>query len=113
MDASRRAYVSLLAPLVAEFGKQLLEQPLSIEYRPGWSREQTFEAALEAAGRRDLASRTTEVGPHRADLDIQLAGRRLQDEASRGQQKLAAAAMVLAQLAGGQFPREPACVVGR
>ncbi|MEO8466893.1 MAG: DNA replication/repair protein RecF [Gammaproteobacteria bacterium] len=101
VDASRRSYVSLLAPLVTEFGQQLLDQPLSIEYRPGWVKGQTFEAGVAAAERRDLMSRTTEVGPHRADLEIQLAGRRLQDEASRGQQKLAAAAMVLAQLAVG------------
>ena len=105
VDASRRSYISLLAPLVAEFGQQLLDQPLSIEYRPGWVKGQTFEAAVEASERRDLASRTTEVGPHRAELEIQLAGRRLQDEASRGQQKLAAAAMVLAQLAAGSPQR--------
>jgi len=105
VDASRQSYVALLAPLVAEFGQQLLDQPLSIEYRPGWARGLTFESALAAAERRDLASRTTEVGPHRADLEIQLAGRRLQDEASRGQQKLAAAALILAQLAVGS-PRE-------
>lgn len=107
VDASRRSYVSLLAPLVAEFGLQLLDQPLSIEYRPGWPRGQTFEAAIDAADRRDLGTRTTEVGPHRADLEIQLAGRRLQDEASRGQQKLAAAAMVLAQLAAGGSEQGP------
>ncbi len=107
VDASRRSYVGLLAPLVAEFGQQLLDQPLSIEYRPGWAKGLSFEAAIAAAERRDLASRTTEVGPHRADLEIHLAGRRLQDEASRGQQKLAAAAMILAQLAAGgpQAPR--------
>ena len=110
VDASRRSYVGLLAPLVAEFGQQLLDQPLSIEYRPGWARGQTFEAAVAAAERRDLASRTTEIGPHRADLEIQLAGRRLQDEASRGQQKLAAAAMILAQLAAGR-PQESARVL--
>jgi DNA replication and repair protein RecF len=110
VDVSRRSYVGLLAPLVAEFGEQLLDQPLSIEYRPGWATGQTFEAAVAAGERRDLASRTTEVGPHRADLEIQLAGRRLQDEASRGQQKLAAAAMILGQLAVGS-PREASRVL--
>ena len=107
VDASRRSYVGLLAPLVAEFGKQLLDQPLSIEYRPGWAQGQTFETAVAAAERRDVANRTTEVGPHRADLGILLAGRRLQDEASRGQQKLAAAAMILAQLAAGSLQESP------
>jgi len=105
VDQGRRSYVGLLAPLVAEFGQQLLDQPLSIEYRPGWARGQTFDAAVAASERRDVMSRTTEVGPHRADLEIQLAGRRIQDEASRGQQKLAAAAMILAQLAAGDHPQ--------
>ena len=63
VDASRRSYVTLLAPLVAEFGKQLLEQPLSIEYRPGWSTEQTFEAALEAAGAGILRAARRKSGP--------------------------------------------------
>ena len=107
VDASRRSYVDRLAPKIAEFGQELLDQPLSIEYRPGWVKGQSFETAVAAAERRDLVSRTTEVGPHRADLEIQLAGRRLQDEASRGQQKLAAAAMVLAQLAAGTTPEAP------
>ena len=102
VDASRRSYVAQLAPLVAEFGQQLLNQPLSIEYRPGWARGQTLEAAVAAAEHRDLESRTTQAGPHRADLELHLAGRRLQDAASRGQQKLAAAALTLAQLAAGR-----------
>jgi DNA replication and repair protein RecF len=107
VDVSRRSYVDLLAPLVAEFGQQLLKQPLSIDYRPGWAKGLTFEGAVAAAERRDLTSRTTEVGPHRADLEIQLAGRRLQDEASRGQQKLAAAALTLAQLVAGHAEETP------
>lgn len=111
VDASRHSYVNLLAPLVAEFGQHLLEQPLSIEYRPGWATGQTLEAAVVAAERRDILSRTTEVGPHRADLAIQLAGRRLQDEASRGQQKLAAAAMTLAQLAASAADHAPSVLL--
>jgi DNA replication and repair protein RecF len=107
VDASRRSYVGVLAPLIAEFGRQLLDLPMSIEYRAGWGKALTFEEALAAAERRDLAGRTTEVGPHRADLEIHLAGRRLQDEASRGQQKLAAAAMILAQLAAGGGHQAP------
>jgi DNA replication and repair protein RecF len=39
------------------------------------------------------------MGPHRADLELRVGGRRVQHDASRGQQKLAAAALVLAQLA--------------
>jgi DNA replication and repair protein RecF len=42
---------------------------------------------------------STEVGPHRAELLLRLDDRRVQDEASRGQQKLVAAALVLAHVA--------------
>jgi DNA replication and repair protein RecF len=101
VDQSRRAYLDRLKPLLLEFGQRLLGQPLAVAYRPGWPPAQSLESALAASERKDLLSRTTEVGPHRADLEIELAGRRLQDEASRGQQKLAAAAMTLAQLAAG------------
>jgi DNA replication and repair protein RecF len=48
---------------------------------------------------RDHSLGTTTVGPHRADLILEVEGRRIQQEASRGQQKLAAAALVLAQAA--------------
>jgi DNA replication and repair protein RecF len=57
--------------------------------------------ALMAAESRDRQIGTTEVGPHRADLVLHLEQRRVQDEASRGQQKLTAAALVLAQVAVG------------
>src|SRR5262249_26886293 len=102
VDASRRAYVTRLTPFIAEFGQHLLDRPLSIEYRPGWPQGQTLEAAVAAGERRDVMSGTTQLGPHRADLEVHMAGHRLQDEASRGQQKLAAAALILAQLAAGR-----------
>ena len=70
---------------------------MSVEYRRGWRADLDFAAALDASAVRDRSLGHTEPGPHRADLVLQLAGHRVQDEASRGQQKLAAAALVLAQ----------------
>jgi DNA replication and repair protein RecF len=99
VDASRAAYMARLAPSVKDFGRRLLAQDLSVEYRPGWPKGQGLAAALAGAERRDAAKLTTEFGPHRADLELRLGGERLQGLASRGQQKLAAAALVLAQLA--------------
>jgi DNA replication and repair protein RecF len=106
VDASRRAYATRLAPHVTEFGRRLLDHDLSIDYRPGWPKGQDLARALEDAERRDGPIVTTELGPHRADLDLRFGGRPLQNDASRGQQKLAAAALVLAQLAvaGGHEP---------
>ena len=99
VDRVRRGYVEGLAPFVADFGQRLLGRSLWVEYRSGWPKGVSLAGALAAQERREPVAATTEVGPHRADLDLQLDGRRLQDEASRGQQKLAAAALVLAQLA--------------
>jgi DNA replication and repair protein RecF len=79
----------------------LLDQRIELEYRSGWRDGQTFAEALAVAEPRDRLLGTSEVGPHRADLLLHLEQRRVQDEASRGQQKLTAAALVLAQVAVG------------
>ena len=50
-------------------------------------------------GKSTLAHSIVRLLPHRAELVLRLEGRRVQDEASRGQQKLTAAAMILAQVA--------------
>jgi DNA replication and repair protein RecF len=99
VERSRRAYVGRLAPLVTEFGQRLLDGPLALQYRRGWGEDAPLEQALRATVARDRQNGTTEAGPHRADLVLRLAERRVQDEASRGQQKLTAAALILAQVA--------------
>jgi DNA replication and repair protein RecF len=98
VDASRRRYLGALAPRVAAAGARLLERSLTLEYRRGWGDEDLGEA-LRASEARDREAGSTQVGPHRAELVLRLDDRRLQDEVSRGQQKLAAAALVLAQVA--------------
>jgi DNA replication and repair protein RecF len=99
VEASRKLYVDALAPEVARFGEALLARPLALEYRRGWSNDLALLEALAVAEPRDRVTATTEVGPHRAELVLRLDERRVQDEASRGQQKLVAAALILAQVA--------------
>ena len=99
VDASRRRYLDLLTPSVADFGRRLLARPLTLRYRRGWTDEGGLEATLVALTDRDRENGNTEAGPHRAELVLLLDDRRAQDEASRGQQKLTAAALVLAQVA--------------
>ncbi len=72
---------------------------MTLEYRRGWATDVSLEDALQAADARDRQNRSTEAGPHRADIVLRLDERRVQDEASRGQQKLTAAALILAQVA--------------
>jgi len=97
IDRSRKTYVERLASSLSEHAAALLGRTASVEYRPGWRAGLTLVEALDAATARDRALGHTEPGPHRADLLLQMEGRRVQDEASRGQQKLVAAALILAQ----------------
>jgi DNA replication and repair protein RecF len=95
---ARTRYVQLLAQLAAPIGQNLLGMELEISYRPGWSRDDAFAASLERSRNHDQASGMTQVGPHRADLNIRLNGLGVKDRISRGQQKLLAAALLMAQL---------------
>jgi len=81
---------AVLAPLVG------LE--IELRYQRGWTQEQTLLEALEASRSRDETRQLTHAGPHRADVAIRLHGRPVRDVLSRGQQKLAAVAMTIAQL---------------
>jgi DNA replication and repair protein RecF len=99
VHGSRDRYVKLLTPELVRSGQALLGQELTLDYRPGWDATASLNAALRAGRDRDSQVGNTEAGPHRADLVVQLDGRPAQNEASRGQQKLAAAALILAQVA--------------
>src|SRR5688572_1971692 len=99
VDDSRRRYLERLARFVSEFGRRLLDRPLSLEYRRGWVAEQALNDVLAAGELGDRQNGSTEAGPHRAEIVLRLDERRVQDEASRGQQKLTAAALILAQVA--------------
>lgn len=111
VEQSRQRYADLLGPAVSRFGEALLARPLSLEYRPGWAGD--FAEALARSEAHDRQTGRTEIGPHRAELVLRLDDRRVQDEASRGQQKLVAAALVLAQVAveGAERPRRSVLLV--
>jgi DNA replication and repair protein RecF len=99
VDSSRSQYLTQLAPFVTAYGTRLLNRPLTLDYRRGWSSDLSLAAALAASEARDRQAGSTEPGPHRAEVILRLDERRVQDEASRGQQKLTAAALILAQVA--------------
>lgn len=71
---------------------------LRVEYRPGApSTSEGFLAALDARRREEMARGSTQVGPHRDDLELLLDGRSLQRFGSQGQHRSAALALRLAQ----------------
>ena len=95
---ARERYVDELRRALAGLGEALLGQPLEVTYRPGWRAGTNLDSALRKSRSRDEQARATQVGPHRAELEIRLGVRGVREEISRGQQKLAAAGLVLAQV---------------
>ncbi|WP_428100592.1 DNA replication/repair protein RecF [Candidatus Rariloculus sp.] len=98
VHAARQRYTEELSALVEQVGGRLLDRPLRIVYRPGWRQGVSLEQALRESLERDTRTGFTQVGPHRADVDIRMDAGSVRDHASRGQQKLIAAALVLAQV---------------
>lgn len=96
--SARSRLFAQLEPFWMRLFSQLLQLPLKISLHSGWDRSQSFSDALEAARPRDLERRTSTTGPHRCDLAMRIEQRAAREILSRGQQKLAAAALVLGQL---------------
>jgi DNA replication and repair protein RecF len=98
LGAARARYVLLLSPSAEAIGRNLLGMELSLSYRNGWLKGQSLADALEQSWSHDLEMGATQVGPHRAELGIRLDGAAVKDRISRGQQKLLAAALLIAQI---------------
>lgn len=94
----RRAYIDRLRAEVAPIAANLLSREISLLYRSGWSRDQTLAEALNGSWILDQERGLTHVGPQRAELQIRLDGVLARDRISRGQQKLLAAALLVAQI---------------
>jgi len=101
---ARQRYTEALVLQSAPIARRLLGADLALTYRTGWAKDQPFEVALSQGLKADIDMGITQVGPHRADLAIRLAGLPVKDRISRGQQKLLAAALLMAQIQ--LFPEE-------
>lgn len=98
LTAARSRYAEVLLGPARELARRLLNRELDLSYRPGWSRGASFGEALTQSAPLDLERGSTQVGPQRAELAIHLDGIIAKDRVSRGQQKLLAAALLIAQL---------------
>ena len=93
----REQYLNQLRPFVTQLGKQLFKLELDFDFQQGWKRGSQLQDALAESRQRDVLIGSTTVGPHRADLVLRLDGAPAKDFVSRGQQKLFACVLVLAQ----------------
>lgn len=94
----RQRALAGLAPRAGELATAFTGEELSLRYVLGWPAELPLADALRAGRDRDLHLGSTQAGPHRADLRIELRARRARESVSRGQEKLVAAALTLAQV---------------
>jgi DNA replication and repair protein RecF len=108
----RDQYLLDLRPFVMQLGRQLLNLDIDLEHQRGWKRQSTLEVALTDNLGRDQVRGATSVGPHRADLILKLSAMTAKDRISRGQQKMLACALILAQQAHrAAIGAAPACLL--
>ncbi|MGH8561467.1 MAG: DNA replication/repair protein RecF, partial [Nevskiales bacterium] len=98
LDGARRRYLTALGAVLPGIMRSLFDETaVSIEFQQGWPEDQTLAATLRQGIERDRVQGHTQAGPHRADLKIRLQGRQARARASRGEQKLISAGLLLAQ----------------
>ncbi|MGH8296326.1 MAG: DNA replication/repair protein RecF [Steroidobacteraceae bacterium] len=98
ISEARRAVLERMQPYWREVATGLDCPGGELHYFRGWGAQHTLADALDASRARDEARGVTHVGPHRADVVIRVGGRLAREVLSRGQQKLMAVALTLAQL---------------
>ena len=98
VDAARNRYEVALNDALAGLGETLLGSAIDIDYRSGWAEGSLLSEALLETEKKDRSFGLTHIGPHRADLRVCLGARGVREEISRGQQKLVAASLILAQI---------------
>jgi DNA replication and repair protein RecF len=98
VDAMRAAYLRRLKPHFLHLLGELVEldRP-ELHYRRGWPEDLSLAQTLVRDQQRDQQHGSTHSGPQRADIDIRIGGRPAEDVLSRGQEKLLACALRLAQ----------------
>jgi DNA replication and repair protein RecF len=98
LSEQRRAYLEVLAAPLARVGRALLDADVTLAYHRGWPEDATLADCLQRDLDRDRRYRATQHGPQRADVVVRVEGHAARDRVSRGQQKLLAAGLTLAQL---------------
>ncbi|HWL64300.1 MAG TPA: DNA replication/repair protein RecF [Steroidobacteraceae bacterium] len=95
---ARGLWFERLKPLLSDAIQRLANLDVELSYYRGWGADRSLSAALEQGLERDRERGSTLSGPQRADVLLRVAGKAAKESLSRGQQKLVAAAMVLALL---------------
>jgi DNA replication and repair protein RecF len=87
-----------LAPYLTALFTSFSGLEVSVGLYPGWGQDYSLAEALRASRDRDRERGSTLAGAHRSDVILRLKGRSARETASRGQQKLIAVSMLVAQM---------------
>jgi len=100
LDQYRRDYLAQLEPVAVDWARRLLGPlDLSLRYLRGWGEGKSLEEALAGNRTVDREQGVTRSGPHRAEMALLISGAPGAQQVSRGQQKVLAGALLLAQAA--------------
>jgi DNA replication and repair protein RecF len=94
---ARISYLNEILALFESICSEKLLIDVKCSYLQGWPADQTLADTLKLTTNNDKSKGFTQIGPHRADLRIEVHDRRARHRVSRGQQKMLAAALVIAQ----------------
>ena len=112
LDQARSKTFEEIVPIFKEYNNKLLpECQIDLTYKRGWPSGASLQEALEQASRQEQQYKTTQFGPHRAELAITMNNQPAHMAASRGQQKLIAACLMLAQIDHAHQHSDRKCVV--
>jgi DNA replication and repair protein RecF len=95
---SRRRMLDRIQPAWQTLVMSLTGLEVELHYSRGWAQDMSLAEALANSRARDQAKGLTHSGPHRADVLLRLQARPAREVLSRGQQKLVAIALNLAQV---------------
>ena len=98
IDILRSTYMDELFAKGTEIVANLLgTEHIAVHWKSGWDRELGILSALRKNRESDLKRGYTQAGAHRGDFSVKLSGGTLSERGSRGENKLIAIALILAQ----------------
>ncbi len=104
-------YTRKLTPYVDEISDSFnFGSSIEYEYTPGWNQEKTLAEMLEEELVTQDPASSTQFGPHRGDLKITWRNKPFSKISSRGQQKVLAIALKIAQAKLLKLHYEKSCV---
>lgn len=95
---ARLAVLERLKPYLETLLGRFAGLEISMAFHAGWGQEHDLREALHLSANRDQERGSSTTGPHRADVILRYKSRSARETLSRGQQKLTAVAMIVAQL---------------